>query len=252
MDTKRKLKLFLKLHAGLPRQGPGGRASTLRALQACTLPAAPQVLDVGSGPGMQTLDLATQLSDARIIATDLHLNFLKELGGRHQLPDASLQRVCADMRKLPFGERQFDLIWCEGAAYIMGVANALAAWKPVLKNTGYIAFTENVWLHDQPPEPIRSWWHAAYPAMSGMQQVADLCRAAGFEVVEQFALPDSDWWADYYEPLAANVAQLRDESAGDSEALEVAAAGAEEIHMRQQYGEHYSYAFFVLRNSQAA
>ena len=46
----------------LPQQGPGSDASTLRALRMLgELPDAPRVLDLGCGPGRQTLALARSI-----------------------------------------------------------------------------------------------------------------------------------------------------------------------------------------------
>ena len=69
--------LFFEVHAGLPREGPGDRSSTARALDlARPLPAAPQVLDIACGPGAQTIDLAALLPQATITAVDLHEPFV--------------------------------------------------------------------------------------------------------------------------------------------------------------------------------
>ena len=58
-DNDRLMEIMLDVHSGLPRQGPGDDESTLRALSLCTeLPMRPSVLDVGCGPGMQTIALA--------------------------------------------------------------------------------------------------------------------------------------------------------------------------------------------------
>ena len=57
----------------------------------------------------------------------------------------------ADMAALSFAPARFDLIWAEGSAYIMGVANALRAWKAFLKPHGYLALSELLWLTDDPP-----------------------------------------------------------------------------------------------------
>ncbi|NRA02079.1 MAG: hypothetical protein HRU00_05690 [Myxococcales bacterium] len=66
------IEVFWKLHQGLPKQGPGSDASTRRALALVPeLPSAPRILDLGCGPGRQTLVLAretggqlTELPDA--------------------------------------------------------------------------------------------------------------------------------------------------------------------------------------------
>ena len=69
------------------------------------------------------------------------------------------------MTQLGFAANSFDLIWCEGAAYIMGVARALAYWKRFLKPGGKIAFTECVFFSSDPPKPILNWWQGHYPEM---------------------------------------------------------------------------------------
>ena len=70
-DNDRLMQIMLDVHSGLPRQGPGDDESTLRALSFCTeLPMQPAVLDVGCGPGMQTVALARG-TDGTITAVDL-------------------------------------------------------------------------------------------------------------------------------------------------------------------------------------
>ncbi|WP_240325275.1 hypothetical protein [Amycolatopsis thermalba] len=50
---------FFALFHGLPRQGPGSDATTLRLLElAAPLPERPRVLDLGCGPGRSALLLA--------------------------------------------------------------------------------------------------------------------------------------------------------------------------------------------------
>ena len=60
MDLKPKLlEVFFEVQRGLPRQGPGSNESTIKALELCReLPDNPAVLDIGCGPGMQTMALA--------------------------------------------------------------------------------------------------------------------------------------------------------------------------------------------------
>jgi methylase of polypeptide subunit release factors len=62
----------------LPREGPGDDASTecaLRLLQ--HLPPRPRILDIGSGPGAQTLVLA-RATGGTVTAIDVHQPFLDE------------------------------------------------------------------------------------------------------------------------------------------------------------------------------
>ncbi len=53
------MELFFEIHSGLPREGPGDDASTRKAFSMVpSLPASPLILDIGCGPGMQTLELS--------------------------------------------------------------------------------------------------------------------------------------------------------------------------------------------------
>ncbi|MDX1575896.1 MAG: class I SAM-dependent methyltransferase, partial [Kiloniellales bacterium] len=78
-DDPKMRAVFFDVHSGLPREGPGSRACTARALaMAGPLPPEPRVLDIACGPGMQTLDLAELLPAARITAVDTHAPFVAE------------------------------------------------------------------------------------------------------------------------------------------------------------------------------
>ena len=119
-SNPRLLEIFYEVQRGLPRQGPGDNASTNRALAFCTgLPDNPSVLDIGCGPGMQTLALA-EATSGNITAVDNCDEYLDELRDKLRKCRRS-HRVNvkkADMATLDFPNATFDLIWCEGAAYI--------------------------------------------------------------------------------------------------------------------------------------
>ena len=141
MAADRMTTLFFELFDGLPRQGPGDTASTLRAL-ALVPGVGPQtrVLDVGCGTGCQTLVLARN-SPARIVAVDNHppfVDILNREAGRLGVADRLEARV-ADMRRLDFADGSFDLIWSEGAIYNVGVEAGLRDWRRLLPRGGYIA-----------------------------------------------------------------------------------------------------------------
>jgi ubiquinone/menaquinone biosynthesis C-methylase UbiE len=133
------------MHDGLPRLGPGNAESTLKALSCChELPPSPRILDVGCGTGSQTLILAAELSDARITATDLSPNFLSQLtteADRRGWVDR-IEIKEADMNALPFPENSFDLIWSEGAVFIMGFDQGLKKWRTLVRPGGYLVVSE--------------------------------------------------------------------------------------------------------------
>lgn len=241
--------VFFQVHAGLPREGPGDRASTARALDlAAPLPAtAARVLDVGCGPGAQTLDLADLLRGATILALDLHLPFVREVRRRaheRRIDDRALA-IVGDMTALPCAAASFDLIWCEGAAYFIGVDAALRAWRPLLRPGGRLAFTEAVWLRPDPPEPVRALW-TEYPAMMDVAGNRAQVRDAGYRLLGDFVLPPGAWWDDYYRPMRARIAELEPAHRDDPVAMAVLQACTREIEIFERYGDCYGYVFLVM------
>ncbi|MCG8434107.1 MAG: class I SAM-dependent methyltransferase, partial [Gammaproteobacteria bacterium] len=181
-ENTHQFKVFFDVQSGLPRQGPGCDDSTRRALSICSgLPDKPAVLDIGCGPGMQTVTLASAL-DTNIVAVDIHQEYLDELKMRADAAGLGdrIEIVSEDMQTLPFPEHSFDLIWSEGAAYIMGFENALRSWKKLLKARGYIAVSELVWLCADPPGEVAEFFHNEYPAMTDIETNLATIRNSGY------------------------------------------------------------------------
>jgi SAM-dependent methyltransferase len=240
--------VFFEIHAGLPRQGVGDDDSTARAVAMCTeLPPEPDVLDIGCGPGAQTVVLA-RATGGRIIAVDVHPAFLDEL--REHAEEVGLKgRVVpmhADMRDLPFEPAAFDLLWSECAMYIMGVSAALEAWRPLLRAGGYVGFSEIVWTSDARPTAVVELL-VGYPGMTDVTANLARIEAAGYELIGHFRLSESAWWDEYYDPLEARLRELRKRYDGDGDAMAVVAATRREIEVRRAHPDAYAYDFFVAR-----
>lgn len=241
-------RVFFELHSGLPREGPGNRDSTTRALRLMgALPERPLLVDVGCGPGAQTLDLAELIPDARIVAVDAHKPFLEELRRGIDAAGAGerIEARFGNMRALPFEPNSIDVLWCEGAAYVMGVPNALAAWAPLLKPGGRIALTEPVWLKPDPPESVRRNWEP-YPAMTDVPGCRAIIARAGLKLLGDFLLPEAAWWDHYYGPLEARTKQLRGNYPGDAAAAAVLQSAENEVEAYRQYSAYFGYQFFVM------
>ncbi len=249
MKEERLIELLVALHEGLPRLGPGNTASTLRALKLCDeLPAAPRILDVGCGTGAQTLALASQ-TDGHITATDLFPAFLAPL-------DASIQeqglheRVhtqAADMNDLPFAEDSFDLIWSEGAIYIMGFDTGLTKWKPLIKQGGYLVVSEVSWFKPEPPAPLEEFWNSHYPAIRTAKDNLIAAQNLGWTHVGNFHLPIEAWTTDYYGPLKHRLPIFRETYSHDQDAQEVADMTDHEMDLLSSYSDFYGYEFYILR-----
>ncbi|MEM7008306.1 MAG: class I SAM-dependent methyltransferase [Thermodesulfobacteriota bacterium] len=243
--------IFLQIQSGLPRQGPGSQQSTLKALSYCAgLPNEVGVLDIGCGPGMQTITLANALN-CNIMAVDVvdeYLSILKQNAQKENLT----QRITIlnrDMNDLGFGKESFDLIWAEGSAYIMGFENALDYWKTFLKPASYIAISELVWLKDNPPADLSNFFKNEYPPMTNLENNLSIIETEGYEITGHFTLPDSDWWDNYYAPLEAKLPALTEQFKDDKEALSILEMTRAEIDMRRRYSDFYGYEFFIAKKA---
>lgn len=241
------LEALIHLHAGLARKGPGSEASTLRALEVCRshLTLQPAVADFGCGAGASALLLARELQ-VSIQALDLAPSFLDELEARaaeHGLAHL-IRTLEADFAVPPFAPGSLDLLWCEGAAYLLGFAQALEAWRPLLRPGGLLALTDAVWLVEEPPEAPRRPWGQWYPSMGTVASQTALARRLGFEVLATFVLPEADWWA-YYEPLWERCVAARE--GADAGTRGVIAETALERDLLRRFPGVYGYGFFVLK-----
>lgn len=248
MDEERLIELLIALHDGLPRQGPGDAASTRRALALCAgLPTAPEILDIGCGTGAQTLTLAAATT-GRITALDRSLVFLRSLcRAATDRGWSSRVQVCqGDMRALPFREARFDLIWSEGAIYIMGFDAGLTQWRSWVKPGGYLAVSELSWFRSDRPAELKAFLDVEYPALRSVAANLAAASEGGWQVVGHFPLPWSAWQA-YYDPLRERLPVFRTAHAGDADAQTVADLTESEMALMARYAEDCGYAFYVLR-----
>jgi ubiquinone/menaquinone biosynthesis C-methylase UbiE len=249
MPQDKSLNLFFELHHDLPRQAPGDREFTQRAFQMCRdMPRKPKILDVGCGPGQQTLDLL-EISDGNIIAVDNHQPYLDELMRRVQ--QAGVQDRVAplkkDMQELEFDPETFDLIWAEGSIYILGFQKGLKTWKRFLKPGGYIAVTELTWLQPDTPAELLAFWNEAYPAMQDIDANVDEFHNQGYELKGHFVLPESAWWNNYYYPLQQKMPSFRKSYEDEARAQEIISTEQREIDLYKMYADYYGYVFYVAQ-----
>lgn len=241
--------IFFEVYEHLPRQGPGDRASALRALSLCgDLPDRPAVLDLGCGVGGQTLFLAER-TGGTILAMDRHAPSVARLEAAIAARGLSerVRAVVGDMAEPGLPAESVDLIWSEGALYNLGLDRALAVCADLLRPGGYLAFTDAIWRKDDPPAELKAGFEQDYPTMGRLEDDLARIHASGLELVGHFTLPDEAWWTDFYAPMERRIAQLRVIHAGDAEAQAILDQLAAEPVLHRSSGAWYAYEFFVLR-----
>jgi serine/threonine-protein kinase HipA len=233
----------------VPREGPGADHCTEEALRRLPpLPPHPVVVDLGSGPGRQTLVLARALN-TQVIAIDCHQPYLDQLqvsaaarGLRHLI-----ETRCADFGALEIPPGSVDVIWTEGAAYILGFAESLRRWRVLLSPNGLMAVTECTWLTNLPAAEAKEFWQTGYPEMGTLDENRERARSAGFDVLDTFVLPISAWWDDYYTPLLDRIERLG--PTADASLRSLIDETEREIELFRRHCDSYGYAFYLMRRS---
>lgn len=252
MNEREQMEFFHEIFdPSLPRLGPGEDASTLRALDmAGGAPPESGILDVGCGNGRQTILLA-QNTEAVITALDNYPPYLEELERRAAAAGLSGRietRLC-DMNEMEAAMEpsSLDLIWCEGALFVMGFRAGLEACMRMLSPGGVFAASDLFWFQDAVPDECREYFESRNAYFSTVEVGLETIDEVGFELLGHFPLPESAWIDGYLRPLGKRLAELRASHAGEPAKLEMLDMIQPEIGVYDRYSAYYGYEFFVMR-----
>lgn len=195
---------FFKIHADLPREGPGETADVAWAAEVAGLRAGALICDAGSGPGGDLGALLRAAEGAHVTAIDAHAPFIEAARERWGA-DKRVELVAGDYTEIT---GPFDFIWSAGAVYFHGIADLLPQWAPALAPGGAIAFSEPCLFTDAPPsDVVKALWDD-YPRLTDAKGIAAQVTLAGFETIATRKLSDVAW-ESYYRPMEARIATLR-------------------------------------------
>lgn len=243
------MEYLYELFEALPRCGPGDNESTRRAFRAIPKsPNQPLILDIGCGPGVQTVELA-RIAGGNIVALDNHQPFLDKLiqtASNEELLDHITPKNIS-MLDMEFADNSFDIIWSEGALYFMGFQNGLRKCHQLLKQGGYMAVTEIVYLVPTPPTPVTHYFDNEYPDILPISGKIELIQHEGFCLIDHFTLSKSCWFDNYYLPMEKVLSRLKKKYQDNEIALGIFAEMDKEIHLYKKYSDIFGYEFFVMQ-----
>lgn len=243
------MEYFYELFSSLPRGGPGDNKSTRKAFGYLkNLPEEPFILDIGCGPGMQTIELA-RISKGKIIALDNFQPFLDILIQKATEEGFSRRIIPKNqsMFEMDFKDNTFDIIWSEGALYLMGFQNGLKRCNKLLKNKGYLVVSEAVLLLPNIPEPLKKFWNEGYPDIKDVKSNISLIENEGYNLLSHFTLPKYSWIDNFYSPMEKRLAELKKKYRNNKIALQVFEESEKEIQIYNKYSDYFGYEFFIMQ-----
>jgi len=235
---------FWKLHEDLPRQGPGSIQTSDHLFSIATKNKVPATaIDMGCGTGVGALYLAHK--GVQVLAIDTNESYLQKLHtlAHEQHMESLIITKHASMDDVSSLDT-VDLIWAEGTMYIIGWEKALTVWSQLLMPGGIIVATDCFWLTDKPSSRAAKFWEAD-PNMMDLEQAKQLIQRCGFDVLDTYVQPDSDWFDPYYIPLQSNID--KNSSSTDPTMIEMLQITQEEIDVRRECGNEYGHVGFVMK-----
>lgn len=230
--------MLARIYTGLDREGPGERADVAWAIKRFGLSGAVSVCDAGCGSGADSATLAELLPQAQITAVEQLPHLVKEAQARCA-PLANVTVEQGDMAELA---GQYDLIWCTGAIYFLGVTEGLRGWRDALTTNGAVAFSEPVLLGPE-DDTVTAFWEE-YTAITDLDGITARIDAAEFDVVDHRVIVGSPW-EQYYTPLADHIARLRAED--EPNLREAVLAVEREIALWRAAQDRIAYALMLAR-----
>lgn len=244
------IELLIDFHKNAKRQGPGSNEDTLKALSFISFKTGQplKVADIGCGSGAQTIALAQNI-EGQITAVDLFPEFLDKLNANSK--ELGLQDKITTLEKsmddLPFTNEEFDIIWSEGAIYIIGFEEGVQKWKDYLKSGGYIALSEITWTTNSRPNEIEEHWNKEYPQIDTASNKIKIIEENGFSPVGYFYLPVSSWIDNYYQPIEERFDDFLQKHNNSELAKSIVDGEKEEIKKYKKYKDFLSYGFYIAK-----
>jgi SAM-dependent methyltransferase len=240
---------------GLVLLGPGDAGTTRNLVERLRpyLSSGPRVADFGCGVGASTLMLAQTLLKARVLALDSHAPFISRLQTAAITRGLSerISAVVGNMAEPPpldgmIGE--FDLIWSESAIYVIGRINAFSKWRPLLRSSGWLVFSDIVWQREPAKRSAEAsaFWTNEYPDIETPDAIVVELAAAGFHPLEP-VFSGRNAWSNYYEPLRDRLRLLAKRQDRSQALIDVMAELEREIAVYDLAGDDVALAFFLAQ-----
>jgi ubiquinone/menaquinone biosynthesis C-methylase UbiE len=187
----------------------------------------PEILDIGCGSGLPTIELA-RLSNGKITAIDINQAMLDilikraaEAGFSHRITVLN-----ESMMNMDFPSGLFDIIWAEGSISVIGFDKGLIEFKTFLKSGGYLV------VHDEKGQ---------------LKKKIKAINRIGYELIDYFILNDEVWRNLYYNPLEKYINDLQLKYPKNNRIRIILHNDLREIEEYYVNSDRYQSVFFIMK-----
>jgi len=183
----------------------------------------PEILDIGCGTGVPTLEIA-MLTGGHVTAVDSDSSALACLKTKiHAAGYEDRITLIQDSVFTPsFYEKQFDIIVAEGLFNMIGFEKGLRHFTPFLKTNGHFL------IHDE---------------ATGRDEKHALFKYLGYTQILSFELDESVWWNEYCACLEKAIQEYRNCNDFDR----IFAGEIQELDMYRRDPSRFRSIYYVLR-----
>ena len=137
----------------------------------------------------------------------------------------------------------------KGPYILWGFENGLKKCHQLLKNQGFLAVTEIVYLVNDPPSPLVQYFDSEYPDIKPVKDKIDLILNTRSRMLFHFTLPKNAWLKSLYLPMEKELNRLDKKYINNKVALDILEEMRNEINIYKKYSDNYGYEFFIMQKS---
>jgi ubiquinone/menaquinone biosynthesis C-methylase UbiE len=187
----------------------------------------PRILDIGCGSGVPTMELA-RLGQGEVIGIDVDQRALDKLNRKIREAGFAnrVQAMNCSILDMLFPDESFDIIWSEGAIFVVGFEMGIREWKRFLKPNGFMV------IHDEKGN-----------VEGKLEQISN----CGYKLLGYFVLSQDTWRTEYFAPLEKLVAKSQTIHTDDLQVLEELNQARRELEMFNNNPERNNSVYFVIQ-----
>jgi ubiquinone/menaquinone biosynthesis C-methylase UbiE len=188
---------------------------------------APNILDIGCGDGVPTMELA-RMSDGQILGLDIdqtQLDKLEQMIRKANLSNRVHTLNCS-MSEMCFQDESFDIIWAEGSISAIGFKNGLQEFRRFLKPDRFLV------VHDE---------------LKGLNEKLEQISDCEYKLLGYFILSKNIWWTEYFLPLKEQLDDIRKKYTSESKQFQDFSKFQLELDEFEKNPESCQSVFFVMK-----